>query len=117
MNIAGDGINKQKDTPAPPPVEEPTLCVAGGRYAESWLRANPGQLYGILAEIAVEFLAAVDVARTGAAESGDPPELPLAVSASYTHRHAPVIPVHYEAPPPWRIVAQEAVEEPEASEK
>lgn len=109
-NNSGVDINKAKDTPITPAVTEPTLCVAGGRYTESWLRDNPGQLFGILSEIAVEFLAAVDAARADAAESGAPPELPRAVSASYTHRHAPVIPVHYEAPPPWRIAAVEPPE-------
>lgn len=94
--------------PPLPAVLEPTLCVAGGRYAESWLRQNTGNLYGILSEMVTEFLMAVDRARSEAGHSGAEPQL-VQIIKPPTHRHAPEIPVSYEAPPPWRVVQQAPV--------
>jgi hypothetical protein len=79
--------------------------VAGGRYAESWLRLNTGNVYGILSEFALEFLTAVDRARREAGESGAEPLL-VHVLRPPSQRHAPDIPVRYEAPAPWRVVEQ-----------
>ncbi|MBL8145249.1 MAG: hypothetical protein JNL34_02590 [Anaerolineae bacterium] len=103
--VHGDPINRRPQPPAKPhaAISEPTLHVAGGRYSESWLRANTGNLHGILAEIATEFLSAVDRARTVATQTGDTPEL-VQVMKPATHRQAPDIPVRYEAPIPWRMV-------------
>jgi hypothetical protein len=88
-------------------VLEPTLCVAGGRYAESWLRDNTTHLYGILAEIVLEFLAAVDRARSDALHRGTEPEL-IQILKPLSNRHGPDIPVRYEAPLPWRVTQQAA---------
>ena len=88
---------------------EPTLYVAGARYAESWLRENTGNLYGILSEIVMEFLSAVDRARTDAMHRGAEPEL-VQILKPPTHRHGPDIPVRYEAPSPWRVTQSMAPE-------
>jgi hypothetical protein len=105
--LSGGAINRRPQ-PVPHPlaaVQEPTLCVAGGRYAESWLRDNTGNIYGILAEFVTEFLNAVDRARSEAGQTGTEPQLVQVVKPP-THRHTPDIPVRYEAPSPWRVVQQ-----------
>jgi len=67
------------------------------------LRENGHRLGGALAEFASKFIAAVELARAIAAQHGTPPELRQLVTPTPS-RHAPDIPVRYEAPPPWQVV-------------
>lgn len=107
--LSGDVIKtpQESNQPPAPAVKEPTLFVAGGIYSESWLRENGHRLGGALAEFASKFMAAVELARATAAQHGTEPELRQMVTPAPS-RHAPDIPVRYEAPPPWRVVQIEA---------